>query len=102
MTARGDIIAYGGTVKDVVPALGVKVLLVSTPSGFVGGTDNFTIDLNDYGCTKVHAIFASSQTTTGTVLVASTAAVTGTSNGVITITTGSNGTNVYGVVIYAY
>lgn len=102
MANRGDIIDYEGSVVEVAPNAGVKVLLISTPAGFVGGTDDFTIDLNDYGCTKIHAIFASSQTTTGTVVVAATASVTGISSGVATIETSSAGTNVYGIVIYAY
>lgn len=97
MTDRGEL-----TAKEVAPNAGVKVLLVETPATFVGGTDSVTVDLKDYGCTKVHAIFGTSQTTTGTVMVASTAAVSGTSDGVITITTGANGTNIYGIVIYAY
>ncbi len=102
MTSRGDIIDYEGTVTEVAPNLGMKVLLITTPAAFVGGTDDFTIDLNDFGCTKVHAIYASSQTTTGTVVVAATATVTGISSGVATIETSATGTNVYGIVIYAY
>ena len=102
MTARGDIIDYGGTVTEVAPNLGIKALLISTPSGFIGGTDNFTIDLGDYGCSKVHAIVGSSATTTGQVLAVATFTVTGVSAGVATIESSAAGTNVYNIVLFAY
>lgn len=98
MGALGDV----GTTIEVAPNLGMKILLLETPSSFVGGTDSLTIDLNDYGCTKVKAIFASSATTTGTVVVAATATVTSITNGVAVIETSATGTNIYGIVIYAY
>ena len=97
MTDRGEL-----TAKEIAPNAGVKVLLVETPAAFVGGTDSVTVDLGDYGCSKVHAIFATYQSTTGTVLAAATAAVTGTSSKVITIESSAAGTGVYGIVIYAY
>ena len=96
------VLATGGTIKEIAPNAGVKVLLVTLPTTFVGGTDTYEVDLTAYGCTKASAIFATSQTTAGTVLVAATAAITGISSGVATITTSATGTNVYGVVIYAY
>ena len=102
MTARGDIIDYGGTVTDVVPALGIKTLLIKTPVGFVGGTDSFTIDLGDYGCANVYAIVGSSATTTGQVLAVATFTVTGVSAGVATIESSAAGTNVYNIVLFAY
>ncbi len=98
MGALGDV----GTTIEVAPNLGMKVLLMTTPASFVGGTDSLTIDLTKYGCTKVHAIFASSQTTTGTTVVAATAQVTSISSGVALIETSATGTNIYGIVIYAY
>ncbi len=98
MTALGDV----GTTIEVLPAIGMKVLLIETPAAFIGGTDTITIDLGLYGCSKVKAIFASSATTTGTVVVAATAGVTGISSGVATIETSATGTNIYGIVIYAY
>lgn len=97
MTALGDV----GTTIEVAPNLGMKVLLVETPATFVGGTDSITVDLNLYGCTKIKAIFASSATTTGTTVVAATASVV-VSSGVATIQTSATGTNIYGIVIYAY
>jgi len=97
MTDRGEL-----TATEIAPNAGIKVILVETPATFVGGTDTVTVDLGDYGCTKVHAIFASSQTTTGTVVVAATATVSSTSSGVVTIETSAAGTNIYGIVIYAY
>ena len=98
MTALGDV----GTTIEVLPAIGLKVLMIETPATFIGGTDSITVDLSKYGCTKVKAIFASSQTTTGTVVVAATASVTGISSDVATIETSATGTNIYGIVIYAY
>ena len=98
MTALGDV----GTTIEVAPNLGMKVLLVETPATFIGGTDSITVDLTKYGCTKIKAIFASSATTTGTVVVAATANVTSITSGVAVIETSATGTNIYGIVIYAY
>ena len=98
MGALGDV----GTTIEVAPNLGMKVLLIETPATFVGGTDSITIDLKLYGCTKVKAICASSATTTGTVVVAATATVTSITDGVAVIETSATGTNIYGIVIYAY
>ncbi len=76
--------------------------MISTPAGFVGGTDDFTIDLKDYGATNVYAIVGSSATTTGQVLAVATFTVTGVSSGVATIESSAAGTNVYNIVLYAY
>ena len=102
MTARGDIITYGGTVTEIAPNAGVKTILIKTPAGFVGGTDTFTIDLNDYGCTNVYAIVGSSATTTGQVLAVATFTVSSVSAGVATVSSSAAGTNVYNIVLYAY
>ena len=95
------VLVTGSTVKEVAPNAGVKTILISTPATFVGGTDTIEVDLTSYGARKVHAIFASSATTTGSVLVAATAAVSGVSAGVATITTSAAGTNVYNIVLFA-
>jgi len=98
MTARGEV----GTVTEVAPNGGYKVLILSTPVEFVGGTDSIAVDLGDYGCTKVSAAFASSQTTTGEVLADATVSVDSNTSGVIVMSTSAAGTGVYGIVIYAY
>jgi len=98
MTALGEV----GTVKEIAPNAGVKVLMLETPDTFIGGTDTIAIDLNDYGCTKVSAIFASYQSTTGEVTADATIATTSNTAGVLVLTPSSAGTGVYGIVIYAY
>jgi|GEM_PF-2562998 len=98
MTALGEV----GTITEIAPNAGVKILLVTTPATFVGGTDTIAVDLGDYGCSKVYAVFASSQTTTGEVLADATVAVDSNTSGVIVLSTSAAGTNVYGIVIYAY
>ena len=97
MTDRGEL-----TATEIAPNLGVKVLVVETPATFIGGTDSVTVDLGDYGCSKCYAIFATYQSTAGTVLAAATASISATSSGVITIGTSASGTGIYGIVIYAY
>jgi len=98
MTDRGEV----GTVVEVAPNAGVKVLLVTTPAAFVGGTDTIAVDLGDYGCSKVYAVSGSSQTTTGEVLADAAIAVDSNTSGVIVLSTSAAGTNVYGIVIHAY
>lgn len=99
MTARGDIASYG-TIIEVAPSLGMKCIVMETAATFVGGTDNFTVDLKTLGGSLPVAIFGTSQTTTNAVLVAGTAAISGTSSGVCTITTSASGTNIYGIVLF--
>ena len=98
MTDRGEV----GTVKEVAPNLGVKVLLVTTPVAFVGGTDTIAVDLGDYGASKVYAVSGSYQSTTGEILADAAIAVDSNTSGVIVISTSAAGTGVYGIVIYAY
>ena len=98
MTALGEV----GTVKEISPNAGVKVLMLSTPSTFVGGSDTIAIDLGDYGCTKVSAIHATYQSTTGEVTADATIATTSNTSGVLVLTPSAAGTGVYGIVIYAY
>lgn len=98
MTALGET----GTVKEIAPNLGVKVLMLETPVAFIGGTDTIAVDLGDYGCTKVHAAFASYQSTTGDVTADATMSVDSNTAGVIVMSTSAAGTGIYGIVIYAY
>ena len=98
MTALGEV----GTVKEISPALGVKMILLETPATFIGGTDSVALDLGDYGASKVSAVFASSQTTTGDVLADATVSVDSNTSGVIVMSTSAAGTNVYGIVLFVY
>ena len=98
MAVLGEV----GTITEIAPNAGVKVLMLETPVTFVGGTDTIAVDLNDYGCTKVHAVFGSVQTTTGEVLADAQIAVDSNTAGVIVMSSSASGTDVYGIVIYAY
>ena len=44
MTALGEV----GTVTEVTPNSGVKVLQITFPATVIGGTDTVQIDLGDY------------------------------------------------------
>jgi len=98
MTALGET----GTVTEISPNAGVKVLMLETPVAFVGGTDTIAVDLGDYGCANVFAAFASYQSTTGEVTADATCSVDSNTSGVIVISTSAAGTGIYGIVIYAY
>ena len=98
MGALGEV----GTVTEIAPNAGVKVLMLKTPVTFIGGTDTIAIDLNNYGCTKVSAIFATYQSTEGGVTADATIATTSNTAGVLVLTPSSSGTGVYGIIIYAY
>lgn len=97
MTALGEV----GTTTEIVPALGVKVLSVTFPATVIGGTDTVQVDLNDYGCTKLHGIHLFDETTTGSVVVL-TAATTVVTNGVLVIDLGGSDTGVKTAILYAY
>ena len=98
MTALGEV----GTVKEVAPNLGVKVLQVTTPVTFVGGTDTIAVDLGDYGASKVNAAVVSYQSTTGEVLATATVAVDSNTSGVVVLSTSAAGTGIYGIVLFVY
>ena len=97
MTALGEV----GTVTEVAPNLGMKVLSVTFPDTVIGGTDTVAVDLGDYGCTKVHGVHLFDETTTGEVVVL-TAGTTTVSSGVLTIDLGGSDTGVKTAIIYAY
>lgn len=99
MTARGDIESYG-TLKEVAPNAGFKVIIMETAVSFIGGTDTFTVDLTAHGGRLPVAIFATYQSTTNAVLAASTALVSATTAGVAIVETAASGTGVYGVVMF--
>lgn len=87
MTALGEV----GTVTEIVPNAGIKILQVTFPATAIGGTDTVQVDLNDYGCTLLHAIDVYDETTAGSVVV-SAAPTTVVTAGVLVITLGGSAT----------
>ena len=97
MGALGEV----GTVKELAPNGGVKLLQVVTAATVVGGTDTITVDLSKYGCKNLHAIIGFDETTAGEVVV-QTQPTTAVSAGVVTITLGGSNTCVHTFYIWAY
>ena len=97
MTALGEV----GTVTEVAPNAGVKILQVVFPATAIGGNDTVQVDLGDYGCTNIHGITVFDETTEGSVVVeaAPTTVVTA---GVLVITLGGSATCKKTAIIYAY
>ena len=94
MTAVGEV----GTVTEVAPNLGVKVLMWELADTVIGGTDTVQIDLNDFGCTTLLAIDVYDQTTTGSVVV-SQAPTTVVTAGVLVVTLGGSDTGAKTVIL---
>jgi len=97
MTALGEV----GTVTEIAPNAGVKILQVTFPDTVIGGTDTVQIDLGDYGCTNIHGIHVFDETTTGSVVVLQ-AATTVVTSGVLVVTLGGSDTGVKTIILYAY
>ena len=97
MTALGEV----GTVTEVAPNLGVKLLQVVFPATTIGGTDTVQVDLKDYGCTNIHGIHLFDETTTGSIVVLE-AATTVVTDGVLVIDLGGTDTGVKTAILYAY
>ena len=95
MTALGEI----GTVTEVTPALGTKVLSLILPDTVIGGTDTVQVDLNDFGATLLHAIDVYDETTTGSVVV-SVAPTTVVTAGILVITLGGSDTGAKTVIMH--
>ena len=95
MTALGEV----GTVTEIAPALGLKMLYVVFPATAIGGTDTVQVDLNDFGCTKLHGIEVYDETTAGSIVVAATPTTVVTS-GVLVITLGGSATSVKSAILY--
>jgi len=95
MTALGEV----GTVTQVAPNAGVKVLMWELADTVIGGTDTVQIDLGDYGASKLLAIDVYDQTTTGSVVV-SVAPTTVVTNGVLVVTLGGSDTGAKTIVIH--
>ena len=87
MTALGEV----GTVTEIAPNAGIKILQVTFPATVIGGTDTVQVDLNDYGCTKLHGIEVYDETTAVSVVVAATP-TTAVTSGVLVITLGGAAT----------
>lgn len=90
----------GVVTKDMIPALGVKMLQVKVPSSFVWGTDELVIDLKNYGASKISGFLAFlNHTTEGSVVIAGTG-TTSVSSGTLTlVSTGSSAQTVSGTFI---
>ena len=95
MTALGDV----GTNTEVAPNLGIKMIQCLFADTVVGGTDNATVDLGDFGCSNLRGILCFDQTTTGQVVVTE-APTTAVSAGVVTITFGGSDTGAKTVIIW--
>jgi len=102
----------GVSVKDMIPQLGFKQILVRIPATFVGGTDTITIDLSLYGCTNVVGTLVFRETTAGSVtglnaVHAGTGSETGwttaVASGVLTVAPILPPTTcIYNIIIWAY
>jgi len=95
MTALGEV----GTVTEVAPNSGVKILKVSFPDTVIGGTDTVQVDLNDYACTQLNGILLFDETTTGSVVVIE-AATTVVTSGVLVIDLGGSDTGVKTAILF--
>jgi len=90
------------TNTEVAPNLGLKIIHVLTADDAVGGTDDVTVDLSKFGCTNVHAVMVSDETTTGSVVVNQDPTATSVSSSVLTVDLGGGDTGVKSIIIYAY
>ena len=89
-------------VTEITPNAGMKIIHVLTASDAVGGTDDVTVDLSLYGCTNVHAVMVSDETTEGSVVVNQDPTATSVSSSVLTVDLGGGDTGVKSIIIYAY
>ena len=91
----------GYVMKEIAPNAGVKIIHVRSDDALIGGTDDLTIDLTNFGCTNIYGVHVFDETTTGSVAVL-TAGTTSVSSGVLTISLGGSDTGVKSIIIYAY
>jgi len=89
------------TITEVAPNLGLKIISVVSDDTVVGGTDDITVDLTKFGCTKIHGVHVFDETTTGSVTVLQ-APTTSVSSGTLTVDLGGSDTGVKHIIIYAY
>ena len=90
------------TIKTMAPNAGVTMIQVVTDDTAVGGTDDVTVDLSVYGCTNVHAVMVSDETTTGSVVVNQDPTATSVSSSTLTVDLGGSDTGVKTILIWAY
>lgn len=95
MTALGEV----GTITEVAPNLGVKMLMWELDDTVIGGTDTVQIDLSDFGCKTLLAIDVYDQTTTGSVVV-SVAPTTVVTAGILVVTLGGSDTGAKTVIMH--
>lgn len=98
MSALGEI----GTVKEVSPNCGTKIIAVTTDAA-PHAADTLTVDLKKHGCRYIHGQIGFRETTAGSVVVVDQPIVTAVSDGVLTITipTGAND-KIRNYLIFAY
>jgi hypothetical protein len=93
--------AETGTVYEVAPALGVKVLKVKVGATADDG-DTVAVDLKKHGCTLIDGIIGFTESTTGQVIITE-APTTTVASGVLTITIGGSTDNkARTFIVYAY
>lgn len=93
--------AETGTVYEVAPNLGVKVLKVKAGATADDG-DTIAVDLTQYGCTNIDGIIGFTESTTGSVVITE-APTTAVSEGTLTITIGgSTDDKARTFIVYAY
>jgi len=80
--------AVTGTVTEVAPNAGAKMLIVTAPATTDGG-DTIAITLADYGITTFQAILGQTHSTTDSIVITE-APTTAVSDGVLTITVGGS------------
>jgi len=90
-----------GTVTEILPAIGVKILKVKAAATADHG-DTIAVNLNNYGCTKIDGIIGFTESTTGSIIITE-APTTAVSSGVLTITVGGSTDNkARTFIVFAY
>jgi len=98
MADLGDV----GTITEVTPNCGVKVITVLTDAT-VDAADTHTVDLKKYGCRNIHGQLGFRETTAGSVVVVDQPIVTAVASGVLTLTVPAGADNkIRGYIIFAY
>ena len=93
--------AETGTVYEIAPNLGVKVLKVKVGATADDG-DTVAVDLTAYGCTNIDGIIGFTESTTGSIVITE-APTTAVSSGILTITVGGATDNkARTFIVYAY
>ena len=83
--------AVTGTVRDVTPNLGAKMLMVTAPNT-TDNADTIAITLSDFGMSTFLAIIGQTHTTDDSVIITE-APTTSVTTGVLTITVGGSTAN---------